>query len=125
KDNKIENHKERQQLHNMNQSRQTVSVEKRRLTLSETSPRNKRSLARFIWVGGLSIFFLVLLLSLTATIQLTLFKHDTVKLETKCKILSNNKMITYAFAPLALALIFIFSWTTEREDKRLYLRNDR
>ncbi|CAF1043599.1 unnamed protein product [Adineta steineri] len=122
KENNTENHEEEQELHNINQSRQIVSVEKRRLTLLETSPRNKRSPIRLIWVCGLSIFFLTLLLCLTATIQLTLFKHDTVKLETKCKILSNNKMSTYALASLALALILIFSWTIKRENKCLHLR---
>lgn len=93
---------------------------------------NKRDLTRVSWVGGLSILFLTLLLSITTVTHFTSFKYDivnetrmdalineTIQLVAKCGNISNYRTENLIFFPISLALIVVFSWSIKREKRCL------
>jgi hypothetical protein len=99
---------------------------------------NKRDLVRLFWVGGLSVFFLILLFSVTTITHFTSFKYDitddtkldllvndTLRLVTQCEKISDYRMGNLIFFPIALSLILIFSWSVKREKRCLKLCDGR
>jgi len=99
---------------------------------------NKRNLIRLFWVGGLSILFLTLLLSIITITHFISFKYDivnetrleslmsdTTQLVAKCEIITNYRTENLIFVPIALALLFIFSWSIQREQRCLQLCDGR
>ena len=89
---------------------------------------------RLLWVGGLSIFFLSLLFSVTTITHFTQFKYDivdetklevianeTIRLVAQCEKISDYRRGNLVFFPVALSLILIFSWSVKREKRCLSL----
>ena len=85
-----------------------------------------------LWVGGLSIFLLLLMFSITTVTHFTSFKYeitnetkldqlvnDTIRLVAQCQGISNYRTGNLVFFPVALALILIFSWSVKREKRCL------
>jgi hypothetical protein len=86
----------------------------------------------------LSILFLTLLLSIITITHFISFKYDTVnetrlesllidttQLVAKCESIANYRTENLIFVPIALALVFIFSWSIKREEQCLHLCDGR
>lgn len=99
---------------------------------------NKRDLTRVSLVGGLTVLFLTILLSITTITHFTSFKYDvvnetrlealineTIQLVAKCGNISNYRTENLIFFPISLALILVFSWSIKREKRCLKLCDGR
>lgn len=87
----------------------------------------KRNLIRNIWVGALSILFLSLLFIVTTIMYYFSFGYnilndeehisinDTIRLVNDCTYISDYQLGNITFAPFALVLILLFSWSVKRE----------
>ncbi|CAF3929328.1 unnamed protein product, partial [Rotaria magnacalcarata] len=88
----------------------------------------KNDLVRLCLVGGLNVFILSLLLILTAILHFMTFQNeifhenkfnillqDTIRIVTQRDRILNYRVENLIFAPIALVLIVIFSWSTKRE----------
>ncbi|UJR37331.1 hypothetical protein I4U23_030039 [Adineta vaga] len=88
----------------------------------------KRNLVRTIWVGLLNIFFSSILFISTSLMYLVSFGYnmnedhdeefsinDTIRLVNQCVNISDYRTGNLIFAPFALSLILIFSWSLKRE----------
>ena len=87
----------------------------------------KRDLSRLYCVGVLTVFYLALLLLLTTTRHFSSFKYDvvnhtkienllndTIRMVAKCGSISNYRTENLVFFPIAVAMIFFFSWSIKR-----------
>lgn len=83
---------------------------------------------RLIWIGGLTTIFLSLSFSITTIVHMSLFEfntnnntnkdvliNNTAALLTQCGNISNYRKENFVFFPMALVLIFIFSWSKKRQ----------
>lgn len=93
---------------------------------------------RVCLVGGLSVFFLTVLFSVTTFKHFSSFKYDitdetkldqlvndTIRLVTHCEKISDYKMGNMIFFPVALCLILMFSWWVKREKRCITLCDGR
>lgn len=95
-------------------------------------------MTRVAWVGGLTVLYLTLLLSITTITHFTSFKYDvvnetrlddlineTIHLVTKCGSISNYRVENLVFFPISVALILVFSWSIKREKRCLKICDGR
>ncbi|CAF0929613.1 unnamed protein product [Adineta ricciae] len=98
----------------------------------------KRNLARNIWVGSLTISFVTVLFFSTSLMYLISFGYgmnsdhdeefsinDTIRLVNRCVTISDYRTGNLIFAPFAISLILIFSWSLKRRKLCLHMCDGR
>lgn len=88
----------------------------------------KRNLVRNMWVGFLSVMFLILLFAITTAMYYKSFGYNlttddedfslnnTIRLVTECARISDYRRGNLTFAPCACVLILLFSWSIKRQN---------